>query len=105
LPAEGSIWDYAEAPVWKDFTSVADDLILPDPVTVIDMAAPSFSVNVNASQVSIKGDIANKPVNVYAANGRIIYSHTAYSDEVSVSLPAGVYIIRIGDTVKKVIVK
>lgn len=91
VPA-GSEEAYAAADQWKEFTIKTDN------TGIESIDADGNNVVVNGNEISVEGD-AN--IAVYSINGQLIYA----GENITVAVPAGVYIVKVNNSVTKVIVR
>ena len=90
VPA-GSEEAYAAAEQWKEFTVKTDNT----GIESIEVNGNNIVVNGNEINVEGEADIA-----IYSINGQLIYA----GESISVSVPAGVYIVKVNNTTHKVII-
>lgn len=90
VPA-GSEEAYAAADQWKEFTVMTDN------TGIESIDADGNNVVVNGNEISVEGD-AN--IAVYSINGQLIYA----GENITVAVPAGVYIVKVNNTTHKVII-
>lgn len=91
VPA-GSEEAYAATDQWKEFTVKTDN------TGVESIEANGNNIVVNGNEINVEGD-AN--IAVYSINGQLIYA----GKNITVSVPAGVYIVKVNNTTHKVIIK
>ena len=94
LPSGGDD-SYKNADTWKDFFT--SDAISSN--TIMENEISSVSGN-----IVIKG-CSGEMVEISSVDGTVIYSQRIDNDMVSIPLPAGLYIVKVKDVVKKVINK
>jgi hypothetical protein len=87
---------YGAADYWKDFTSIAPIPVAIQPITVID------GVYARDGKISIENK-ANLPISIYDAAGRLVTQTSTSLTDYSVP-QAGVYIVKVGSEVMKVVV-
>ena len=88
---------YAAAPVWKEFKQISES-------TVGNVTLPEARIYAAGGRLYLTLQTA-APVGVYTLNGVLVRTFTAPAGETTVALPQGVYIVRVGDTVEKVMVE
>lgn len=91
VPA-GSEEAYAAADQWKEFTIKTDN------TGVESIEENGNNIVVNGNEITVEGD-AN--IAVYNINGQLIYA----GENISVAVPAGVYIVKVNNSTHKVIIK
>lgn len=91
VPA-GSEEAYATADQWKEFE------IMTDNTSVESIEENGNNIVVNGNEINVEGD-AN--IAVYSINGQLIYA----GENISVAVPAGVYIVKVNNSTHKVIIK
>ncbi len=91
VPA-GSEEAYAATDQWKEFTVKTDN------TGVESIEANGNNIVVNGNEINVEGD-AN--IAVYSINGQLIYA----GENISVAVPAGVYIVKVNNSTHKVIIK
>jgi hypothetical protein len=76
-----------------------------DPFTSInDTHYNSLDIFVYQGQITIKGLTAGEMIEVYSMTGSLVARSIAYSDPYSITLPRGIFVIRVGNRAKKVVV-
>ncbi len=91
VPA-GSEEAYAAADQWKEFTIKTDN------TGIESIDADGNNVVVNGNEINVEGDA---DIAVYSINGQLIYA----GENITVAVPAGVYIVKVNNTTHKVIIK
>ena len=99
---EIAIEDYKADEVWKKFSSIKGYV----PTGIEDaVAETSNDVNIRICVNGLRLDNADgMPVAVYGINGKLVVRQTNYNGEI-VSLQKGIYVVHVGKTTKKVVVK
>lgn len=94
---EGSYDSYKDAEGWKDKNIQA-------PATKIDYTVESNDIQVDADghNIVVKGASDNTRMSIVTTEGRLIYQGSVRNVEIHT---AGLYIVRINNTVKKILVK
>lgn len=90
--------DYSVVPQSQLYTK------LPAEVAVKENAASSVKVFANANGISVKG-LSNEFVNVYNLLGASVCSVKSTESNLSIDIPQGMYIVKIGSLSVKVVVK
>lgn len=88
---------YATANNWKSFVNITDDL-----AGVTDAVRDEVVINGVNGKLHIVGADANAQVSVYNLNGALLYQDTC-SNVSSIALPQGMYLVQVGEVVKKVV--
>ncbi len=91
VPA-GSEEAYTAADQWKEFTVKTDN------TGVESIEANGNNIVVNGNEINVEGDA---DIAVYSINGQLIYA----GENITVAVPAGVYIVKVNNTIHKVIIK
>ncbi len=69
---------------------------------ITDMEDDGAGVSVNGGSIVISGLTGNTPVAIYDMQGRAVFVQPVTTESVSIEVPAGVYIVRIGDIAHKI---
>lgn len=87
---------YAEAPYWKNFTNITDDV-----AGVMGVSVNQATIRVANGQLYINGANDNVEVNIYGINGALLH-HTTVAQATDMTLPRGIYLVQVGNTTQKV---
>ena len=93
---KGSKAAYAAAPVWKEFKQIGES-------TVGNVALPEARIYAAGGRLYLTLQTA-APVGIYTLNGVLVRTFSAPAGETTVTLPQGVYIVRVGERTEKVAV-
>lgn len=94
VPKGSGAYYYAN-PFWRQFQIKEYD-------SVADIPSDSLRVDINGRELSVVGLVGGERMAVVNASGQTVYAGA----ESTVTLPSsGVYIVRVGATVRKVVVK
>lgn len=97
---KGTLEKYKAASGWRNFSNIVDDL---EPTSGV--ASPGdYGITVKSAgkKVVISGNDDNSAVSIYEINGRQIYH--GFDNEIQMPAP-GIYIVKINNTVQKVMIK
>lgn len=89
--------DYENAIYWKNFGSIVDDITSGIDATNVN---EDLCLSVVGGVISITGVPNDAVVKVYNTNGALLH-HTTVAGAASIVLPRGIYIIQVGNIVKK----
>lgn len=81
--------------IWSKFNIVGDL-----PAGVIDVLDNETEISVSSGNIIVNSAL-NTPVEIFSTNGQLLYSGNAHS----VPMPNGIYVVKVGDTTSKVVVK
>jgi hypothetical protein len=91
---EGTLESYKNSEIWKDF------------ININEFDATGISRTHESEEISLLGrkltNNSNKSCSVYSVEGKLIY-HSV--DKSSVELNKGIYVVKIGNYIKKVVIK
>lgn len=96
---KGTLEKYKAANVWRNFTNIVDD------IETSGIASPDvYGITVKSAgdKVIVSGNDDNAAVSIYEINGRQIYH--GFDNEIQMPAP-GIYIVKINNTVQKVMIK
>ena len=93
---KGSKSAYATAPVWKEFKQISES-------TVGNVTLPEARIYAADGRLYLTLQTA-APVGIYTLNGVLVRTFSAPAGETTVTLPQGVYIVRVGERTEKVAV-
>ena len=93
---KGSKAAYAAAPVWKEFKQISES-------TVGNVTLPEARIYAADGRLYLTLQTA-APVGIYTLNGVLVRTFSAPAGETTVTLPQGVYIVRVGERTEKVAV-
>ena len=93
---KGSKAAYAAAPVWKEFKQISES-------TVGNVTLPKARIYAADGRLYLTLQTA-APVGIYTLNGVLVRTFSAPAGETTVTLPQGVYIVRVGERTEKVAV-
>lgn len=99
---ESAIEDYKADEVWKKFSSIKG-YVPTDIEGAITETNQEINISFNANGLSFD-NAEGMPVSVYTSAGQLVMHHTNYNNEI-LRWPKGLYVIRVGNTAKKVVVK
>ena len=97
-----AIDDYKADEVWQKFSSIKGYV----PTGIEELVGEThheINICINANGLSLE-NAEGRPVAVYTSNGQLVMSQISYNGE-TLSLPKGIYVVRISDTTKKVVLK
>lgn len=77
---------------------------LPESSAIKENSASPIKIYTNKGRIQIEG-LNKAVVNVYSCIGNNVYSTTATESNLSIELPQGIYIVKVGDTSTKVVIK
>ena len=94
---KGSKAAYAAAPVWKEFKQISES-------TVGNVALPEARIYAAVGRLYLTLQTA-APVGIYTLNGVLVRTFSAPAGETTLTLPEGLYIVRVGERTEKVMVE
>ena len=93
---KGSKAAYAAAPVWKEFKQISES-------TVGNVALPEARIYAAGGRLYLTLQTA-APVGIYTLNGVLVRTFSAPAGETTLTLPEGLYIVRVGERTEKVFI-
>lgn len=75
-----------------------------EPSAIGDVPADAMTVFTD-DNIIIVGNASASIVNIYDATGRLVVSSTVKSNRETFRVPAGIYFVCVGDSMRKVVVK
>ncbi|MDR1780726.1 MAG: leucine-rich repeat protein [Tannerella sp.] len=97
---KGTKSKYQTAPVWKNFGTIVEI----SPAAIETVAASTQEIWSSGGSIHITVAAATT-LSVYTVSGSLVRQQALGAGETSISLPQGVYIVKVGDTAQKVIVR
>lgn len=88
---------YSSAEHWSNFTNITDDL-----AGIDGIEADYNNITVINGRLHIEGAAADVAVNIYNASGALV-QQTTVGEVSNVALPCGLYLVQVGNMVKKVV--
>ena len=93
---KGSKAAYAAVPVWKEFKQIGES-------TVGNVALPEARIYAAGGRLYLTLQTA-APVGIYTLNGVLVRTFSAPAGETTLTLPEGLYIVRVGERTEKVFI-
>jgi len=92
---------YAVAPQWSEFTNIVEERVR---TGIALQQTDNLTIRVSSGVVTLQNVQVGVPVQLFDISGKLLYSSTAIFETLEITLPAkGIYIVKIGNTTKKVV--
>ncbi|MHB9141169.1 MAG: leucine-rich repeat protein [Paludibacter sp.] len=96
----GSKASYLSAPQWKDFTNIVE---MTTGILTIDQSNIRI-MNKDKTLIISNAKLGSK-VKIYTVSGLTIKEQSIENNQTTITLPTGVYVLRIGDYSAKIVIK